>query len=61
MSNDQITEKGIIFPEEAAYLSEISQKLDEALEKARDDVRRIDRSTGMRNATWRKTGVRLTS
>ncbi|WP_331472188.1 HelD family protein [Enterocloster hominis (ex Hitch et al. 2024)] len=43
MSNDQITEKGIIFPEEAAYLSEISQKLDEALEKARDDVRRIDR------------------
>lgn len=43
MSNDQITEKGIIFPEEAAYLSEISHKLDEALEKARDDVRRIDR------------------
>ena len=43
MSNDQITEKGIIVPEEAAYLSEISHKLDEALEKARDDVRRIDR------------------
>lgn len=33
MSNDQITEKGIIFPEEAAYLSEISQKLDEAAGK----------------------------
>ena len=48
------------FPDEAAHLIQMNEKLEEALKKAEENVRKLDRSTGMPRNIWWTTGEKST-